>query len=253
MVSKLFDLSGKTALITGASKGLGRASAEALASAGANIIITARNREELEKAKEDISKISNVKIRTYVVDHSDWKNAQSFADTVLEDNQGVDILVNNAGTGLLARIEDMKDEEWEYIMSLNISNYMALCRAFVPRMKSKGWGRIINIASLFGVTALENRTAYCASKGAVISFTRALAIELAPHSITVNSISCGPMRTPLMTQSWNNPAKRKYFSDLVPLGRWGEPEDIYGIILLLASQAGNYITGQNISREVKHM
>lgn len=241
-----FRLGKKNALITGASKGLGKAIAESFASVGANIAITSRNMSELSETRNEIVEKYGVKVYAYEVDHSDWKHANAFIEKVKREMDEIHILVNNAGTGLLRPIEDMTDDEWDYILSLNINNYMALCRGFVPDMKKRRAGKIINIASLFGVTALENRTAYCSSKGAVISFTRALAIELAPYNINVNSISCGAMRTPLMTHSWNDPVRREYFKSQAPLGRWGEPEDIAGTALLLASEAGSYITGQNI-------
>ncbi len=243
----IFSVKGKKALITGSSKGLGKAMAKVLAAFGAEIIMTSRKQQELDSSKAEIVELfPNSIIHTYVVDHSKWKETDEFTERVKLEVGDIDILVNNAGTGLLSPIEEMKNQDWDYIMSLNISNQMALARAFVPGMKKKNWGRIINIASLFGITALENRTAYCASKGAVISFTRALALELAPYSINVNCISCGPMRTPLMTNSWEDPVRRQYFCDLVPLGKWGETDDVMGAVIMLASNAGIYITGQNI-------
>ncbi|MDD2476762.1 MAG: SDR family NAD(P)-dependent oxidoreductase [Dysgonamonadaceae bacterium] len=243
---KKFDLKGKTALVTGASKGLGKSIAKGLSLAGANLIITSRHLKELQATKEELlHQNDKISIECMEVDHSKWKDIPCLFKEIKKTYE-IDILVNNVGTGLLKPIEEMTNEQWDYILSLNVSNMMAMCREFVPYMKERKNGRIINMASLFGVVALTDRTAYCASKGAVISFTRALALELATYNITVNCISCGPMRTPLMNDSWNDPQKREYFSKIVPLNRWGEPDDIMGTAILLASEAGSYITGQNI-------
>ena len=248
-VEDLFECTGKIALVTGGSKGLGKAMAEALVAAGATVVITSRKYEELILFKKEfIEKYQDAKVHIYEFDHSNWKDSNKLIDLIEKEVGEIEILVNNAGTGLVSEIEKMTDDQWQYIMDLNLSSHMALSRRVISNMVRKQWGRIINTASLFGMCVLENRTAYCSSKGAVIQFTKALAIEAAQYSpnITVNCISCGPMRTPLMKESWNNIEKRKFYDELTALKRWGEPKDIMGAVLLLASNAGSYITGHNL-------
>lgn len=248
-INELFSCKNKIALVTGASRGLGKAMAEGLIAAGATVVITSRKYEDLELVKKELSeKYKDAKIFIYEYDHSNWRESDKLVDKIESEVGEIDILINNAGTGLLAEIGKMKDEQWQYIMDLNLSSQMALSRRVIPNMTKKQWGRIINTASLFGACVLENRTAYCSSKGAVIMFTKALAVEAAQYSpnITVNCISCGPMKTPLMKDSWENKEKRKFLEDITALKRWGKPEDVIGAILLLASEAGSYITGHNI-------
>jgi NAD(P)-dependent dehydrogenase (short-subunit alcohol dehydrogenase family) len=241
-----FNLSSRTALVTGGSKGIGKSIARALATAGANVVITSRNQAELDTSLRDILEGTEVKGYSLVADHSDWKNADRVADKVLEMAGHIDILVNNAGTGLVKPLEDMTNDELTYIMSLNLLNPIAMCRAFLDGMIDKKWGRIINMSSLFGVIGKELRTAYCASKGGLLSFTRAFAVELAPFGITVNALGAGPIKTSLTEGSWNDPLISMQFKKMVPLGRWGEPDEMAGAAVLLASEAGSYITGQII-------
>lgn len=245
----MFECTDKIALVTGASRGLGKAMAEALVAAGATVVITSRKYEELLLVQKEFKeKYHNEKVYVYEFDHSNWKDSNKLIDWIEQEVGEIEILINNAGTGLVSELEEMTDDQWQYIMDLNLSSQMALSRRVIHNMARKHWGRIINIASLFGSCVLENRTAYCASKGAVIQFTKALAIEVAQYSsnITVNCISCGPMRTPLMKDSWKNVEKRKFYDELTALKRWGEPKEIMGAVLLLASNAGSYITGHNL-------
>jgi len=241
-----FNLASRTALITGGSKGIGKSIARALATAGANVVITSRHQEELEAGLQDILEGTHVKGFSVVADHADWKTAHRVADKVLTVAGHIDILVNNAGTGLVKPLEDTTNDELDYIMSLNLLNPIALCRAFSDGMIEKKWGRIINMSSLFGVVGKELRTAYCASKGGLLSFTKAFAVELAPFGITVNALGAGPIKTSLTEGAWNDPLISAQFKKLVPLGRWGEPDEMAGAALLLATEAGSYITGQII-------
>ena len=241
-----FNLSSRTALITGGSKGIGKSIARALASAGADVVITSRHQEELDSSLRDILEGTNVKGFSVVADHADWKDANRVADRILDVAGHIDILVNNAGTGLVKPLEDMSNDELDYIMSLNLFNPMVLCRAFLDGMIEKKWGRIINMSSLFGVIGKELRTAYCASKGGLLSFTKACAVELAPFGITVNALGAGPIKTSLTEGAWKDPLISSQFKKMVPLGRWGEPDEMAGAALLLASEAGSYITGQII-------
>lgn len=242
----MIDLSGKTALVTGGSKGIGKSIARALAEHGADVAITGRNKDTLESSIKDITAGTKSRGYTYVFDHVNWRQTHLLVNTIHHDVERIDILVNNAGTGLVREIEKMKDEEWEHMYSLLISSPMALCRLLVPGMKEKRWGRIVNIASVLGVVGREMRTAYCCFKGGLISFTRALAIELANYNITVNSVSPGQFLTPLTEGMYKDPKKYNGVTSLIPFGRWGDVDEIKGVILLLCSELGSFITGQNI-------
>lgn len=245
-IAMLFSLAGRKALITGGSRGIGRAIATALAQAGADITITGLEEGEVRQTGDELAAMSGAKVHAVATDHSDWENSGSVIDRVGETMGGLNILVNNAGSGLLRPIEDMTNAEWNHIQKLNLSAPMALIRAAVPHMKAQQWGRVINISSQFAQVGKEHRSAYSASKGGLDAMTRTLAVELAPHSITVNSVGAGPIRTALTIERWNDPTERSRLAGMTALNRWGEPEDLAGLVLCLAAETGRFITGQSM-------
>ncbi len=234
---KLFDLTGRRALITGGSKGLGKSMAKAFAEAGAEILITARHEDELKSAAAEIGKACAWK----VVDLTKPSEAEALGKSAGR----VDILVNNAGTNLPQPIDQVTDESWATMMELNLNSAMRLQRALVPQMKERGWGRVIHVSSVLGIGGKEGRNGYCASKAAVIGLAHASAIDLGPFGITVNCIAPGPFLTDLPGKLLND-AQKKHFADRTAMGRWGKPEEIAGPALLLASDAGSYITGSTL-------
>ena len=243
---KLFDLSGRVALITGGSKGLGKAMARGLAEAGADILIASRTEAELRPALEDILAGTGRQGRYFVADLSQRAQADRLAADALAAFGRVDILINNAGTNIPQAIDEITDHAWDQILELNLSSIMALTRAIVPEMKKRRWGRIVHISSIMGFVSKERRNSYSATKSALLGLARASALDLGPFGITVNCLSPGPFLTDL-PMSVLSDAEKKIFADRTALGRWGDPKELVGPVLLLASEAGSYITGQSLT------
>ena len=245
MARNLFDLSGKTALVTGGSKGLGKAMARGLAEAGADVVISSRHENELRTALDEILKDTGRKGRYVVADMSRREEVVRLAKDALELTGRVDILINNAGTNKPEAIDAISDEAWDEVLEINLSSVMVLTRALVPQMKARGWGRVIHIASIMAFLSKEKRNAYSATKSALLGLARASALDLGGHGITVNCIAPGPFLTDL-PMSVLSDAEKQTFSDHTALGRWGDPKELVGPALLLASDAGSYITGQTL-------
>jgi NAD(P)-dependent dehydrogenase (short-subunit alcohol dehydrogenase family) len=233
------------ALVTGGSKGLGKAMARGLAEAGADIVISSRHENELKPALDEILCGTDRKGRYVVADMSKRAEVLRLARTTMEQMGRVDILVNNAGTNIPQAIDQIKDEDWDAVMEINLNSIMVLTRALVPQMKSRGWGRIIHISSVMGFISKEGRNAYSATKSALIGLARANALDLGRYGITVNCLAPGPFLTDLPARLLSTEEKQE-FSRLTALGRWAEPKELIGPLLLLASEAGGYITGETL-------
>lgn len=238
----LFDLTGKVALVTGGSKGLGKAMARGLVEAGADVAISSRNEAELNDALKQILAGTQRQGASFVADLSQRSESIRLAERVIERFGKIDILVNNAGSNIVSSIDAIKDADWDYILELNLSSAMALTRAVVPGMKSRKWGRIIHISSTFGFVSKEKRNVYSATKSGLLGMTRASSIDVGPFGITVNCIAPGPFLTDLPMSLLSEPEK-KAFSDHTSLNRWGQPDELKGPVVFLASEAGAYVTG----------
>jgi len=241
----MFDLSGRVALVTGGSKGLGKAMARGFALAGADIVISSRNGEELKSALTEILEGTERRGITAVTDLAKRGDAEALARTALARMGRVDILVNNAGTNIPAPIDQVQDEDWDRVLELNLTACMVLTRALVPQMKERRWGRIIHISSVLGLGSKAGRNTYSATKSALIGLARASALDLGSHGITVNCIAPGPFLTDLPAKILS-PAEKESFAKQTALGRWGNPSELAGPALLLASEAGSYITGTTL-------
>jgi NAD(P)-dependent dehydrogenase (short-subunit alcohol dehydrogenase family) len=241
----LFDLSGRVALVTGGSKGLGKAIARGFALAGADVVISSRNQQELQVALSEILEGTKQRGISIVADLGRRSDAESLGQAALQKLGKVDILVNNAGTNIPASIDQVRDEDWDRVLELNLSSCMVLTRALVPQMKERRWGRVIHISSVLGLGSKASRSTYSATKSALIGLTRASALDLGPFGITVNCIAPGPFSTDLPARILSD-AEREAFAKHTALGRWGRPEELVGPALLLASEAGSYITGSTL-------
>lgn len=239
----LFDLSGRSALITGGSRGLGRAMARGFAECGANVMICSRSEEELEESAAIIGEGLDVKVLYRTCDMSNREDVDALAAAALEAFGTVDILVNNAGVNNPQPIDEIEDELWDRQIEINLTSIMRLTRAIVPAMKAQKWGRVIHISSVLGVGSKPARNAYSATKASLIGLAKASALDLGPHGVTVNCIGPGPFLTDMPMNLLNEKQKQE-FSDITALNRWGEPRELAGPAILLASEAGSYITGE---------
>lgn len=235
-------LAGKTALITGASKGLGKAMALALAGEGVRVALVSRDRAQLERVAAEAGGGAAV----FQADVSREDEVLRLEKEVAAEFGKLHILINNAGINIRKNIVDFTLEEWNRVMDTNLTSVFLMCRSFVPHMKGLGYGRIINMTSIMSWISLPGRTAYSASKTALLGVTRALALELAAEAITVNGISPGPFATEMNTALMQNPEANAQFMASVPLARWGKVEEIGKLALYLCSEEAGYITGTDI-------
>lgn len=239
------NLSGKVALITGASRGLGRAMALELGAAGAATILVGRDRLKLEETALQMAAPAP-KPAVFVTDVADEAQVQSLREQVQAQFRRVDILVNNAGINLRKPLVNFTLEEWHRVLDANLTSVFLMCRAFIPLMQGRGWGRIVNLSSIMSHVSLPGRTAYSASKAGLLGLTRALAQELAADGITVVGISPGPFATELNTALINDADLNRQFLTKIPAGRWGKPEEIGKLARFLCSDDAGFITGTDI-------
>lgn len=238
-------LDGKIAVITGASRGLGKAMALALASGGAKIALVARDRAKLEETAAEVAALGS-EADVCIADVTDESQVATVADLVVSQFGRVDILVNNAGMNIRKPLVEYSLEEWRRIMDTNLTSVFLMCRAMIPHMRGRGYGRILNLTSIMAHVSLPGRTAYSATKTGLLGLTRALAQELAPEGITVVGISPGPFATEMNTVLMQNPEVNQQFMSNTPLARWGKVEEIGNLALFLCGEGGAYITGTDI-------
>ncbi len=238
-------LDGKVALITGASRGLGKAMAVELAAAGAAVILVGRDRAKLDETAAEASQ-KGARAAVFVTNVAVESQVLALQEAVTRQFGRVDILINNAGINLRKPLVQFTLEEWRRVMDANLTSVFLMCRAFIPLMQGRGWGRIINLTSIMSHVSLPGRTVYSASKSGLLGFTRALALELAPEGITVVGISPGPFATELNTALINDAELNRQFLTKIPAGRWGKPEEIGKLARFLCSDDAGFITGTDI-------
>ncbi len=238
-------LEGRVALITGGSRGLGRAMAYALAEGGARIALVARDAEALQISAAGVRERGS-EAETFVVDVTNEAEVEKLQQDVLARFGQLDILINNAGINIRKQVQEFTLEEWNRVMATNLTSAFLLSRAFVPQMKGRGYGRIINMTSIMSHVSIAGRTAYSSSKAALLGFTKALALELVQDGITVVGISPGPFGTEMNTPLMNDPVLNAQFLSKIPAGRWGKVEEIGQLALFLCSDAAGFITGTDI-------
>jgi NAD(P)-dependent dehydrogenase (short-subunit alcohol dehydrogenase family) len=243
---KQFNLTGRVAIVTGGSKGLGLAMAAGLASAGAKILLVNRNSEEGLQAATNLSELYKTQVLSYGADITNQKQTESMVQFAIDTFGKIDILINSAGINIRGAIDELSASDFTKVMDVNVTGTWLCSRAVTPSMKKNGGGKIINLASTLGLVGLANRTPYASSKGAVVQMTRALSIELAPFNINVNAICPGPFLTEMNAPIAETEEGKKFIVGATVLGRWARMEEIQGIAIFLASEASSYMVGSII-------
>lgn len=242
MKNTIFDLTGRSALITGGSRGIGKAIALGFAQAGAELFLCSRKDDEIRAAAEEIHKQTSVRVECIAADMGRRDDVRRLAETAVARIGKIDILVNNAGWNVPQPIDAVRDEDWDYLVELNLTSCMALTRALTPGMKERRWGRVIHISSIMGLASTPGRNAYSATKAALVGMAKASALDLGPFGITVNCIAPGPIATEMPMSILSKP-QQDALAARTAMNRWARPEELMGPALLLASEAGAYITG----------
>ncbi len=239
----MFDLTGKVALITGASRGIGEAIARAYASAGAAVVLSSRKQEALDTVAEDIRRQGGEALAMAAhVGHEE--EVERLVAKAVATYGGVDILVNNAATNPhFGPLLSATESQWQKILDVNLLGYVRLTRACVPEMRSRGGGKIINMASVAGLRAQPGMGVYCVSKAGVIMLTQVLAVELAGDNIQVNALAPGFIKTRFSRAIWDNPTLYQAVIQAIPQRRIASPEELLGLALYLASDMSSFTTG----------
>jgi len=242
MKDTIFGLSGRAALVTGASRGIGKATARLFAQAGAELFLCSRNEATLAMSAAEIRTQTGARVEYAAADMSVRDDVRRLAAAAVDRLGKIDVLVNNAGWNVPQPIDQVCDADWDYLVELNLSSCMALTRAIVPGMKERRWGRVIHMSSMMGLASTAGRNAYSATKAGLIGMAQASALDLGAHNITVNCIAPGPIATE-MPMSILSPEQQNALASRTALGRWGQPEEVAAAALFLASEAGRYVTG----------
>jgi NAD(P)-dependent dehydrogenase (short-subunit alcohol dehydrogenase family) len=244
-VEETLRLDGRTALVTGASRGIGRQAALTLAAAGASVVLAARSKEELAEVAAAARRAGAPDAIVAVTDVLDEEAVEAAVATAVEGTGRLDVVVNVAGgQGFTAYVAGTRTEGWDKVLGLNLRSVFVACRAAMAHLPAGG--SIVNVASIAGLTASPGLAAYGAAKAGVIALTRTLAVEAAPNGVRVNCLAPGWVRTELTRRMWSDPETSRALVAQVPLGRWADVEELAGPLLLLASDAGSYITGATL-------
>lgn len=244
---KMFELTSKVAVVTGGGTGLGEAAARALAEAGASVVLSGRRRENLEKVAADI-RSNGGQALPVVADVSRREDVESMTAEALRAYGKIDVLVNNAGINIVKPFLDLTEEEWDAVINTNLKGCFNCCQAIGKGMVEQGSGSIINMVSVFGLRGFMNLAPYVASKGAIVQFTKALAVEWGRHNVRVNAIAPSYIKTEMTKRDIESDERvLKFNLAKIPMRRGGEPHEIGGIVVFLASEASSFVTGETVA------
>ena len=241
-----FRLEGKVALVTGGARGLGRTMATALAQVGADVALSGRSVEACREAAQEIAAETGRRAKGFAADVTKLADVERLATEVEAELGPVDILVNNAGINIRGPIQQLTEADWDAVIDTNLKGPFLCARTFGPRMVTRGWGRVVNLGSVLGFIALPGRAPYASSKAGIINLTRVLALEWAGTGVTANAICPGAFATEMNRSLLEDPVKYKEFVAQIPMGRWGELEELTGAVVYLSSPASSYVTGTSI-------
>lgn len=245
MPLQMFDLSGKSALVTGSTRGLGEVAAKALAKAGADVAVCGRTEADLKRVSGEIQALGR-QAAGFRMDVTSKTSVVQAVDEILSRFGKIDILVNNAGVNHRVEVLDYPEEKWDLVIDTNLKGYFLVSQAVVPQMIERGYGKVIHISSIFGAVALPAQLAYAASKGGVNQITKVMALEWAKKGVRVNAIAPTYFETEFVAQIRNDPERFRFINERMPMGRWGQPDELEGIVIFLATPASDFITGQTI-------
>lgn len=243
MTPEIFNLEGRVALVTGGSRGLGRAIAEALGKAGAELAICSRHAPELHQAGQELTAATGRGVLAVAADVSVAEEREALFAAAMAHYGRVDILINNAGFGIRKPLLEMSEAEWRNVIDVDLTAPFLMARLVVPQMLERGWGRVINISSTLGSIALPDRGPYCAAKGGLLQLTKVMALEWAERGVNVNAICPGPFQTAYNMRLQEDPALYESYLRLIPQHRWAELHEIGGAAVFLASEAASFVTG----------
>ncbi len=241
----IFDLTGKVALVTGGTRGLGETAAKALAKAGADVAVCGRNPADLERVPAEIRAMGR-KSAGFVLDVLSKEKVHQGVAEILNTFGHVDILFNNAGINYRAPVLEYPEEMWDLVINTNLKGCFLVAQAVVPQMIDRGYGKVINMSSILGKVALPTQLAYASSKGGVEQMTKVMALEWAKQGVRVNAIGPTYFETDLVKQIRNDPVRFNFINERTPMGRWGYLPELEGTIIFLAAPASDFITGQTI-------
>jgi NAD(P)-dependent dehydrogenase (short-subunit alcohol dehydrogenase family) len=241
-----FRLDGKVALVTGGARGLGFTMATALAEAGADVAITGRSLGPGEEAAAKIAAATGRRVKAFAADVTVSADIERLVPSVEAGLGPIDILVNNAGVNIRGTVDQLSEADWDTVIDTNLKGPFLCARAIGPGMVTRGWGRVINLGSILGLVALGGRGPYASSKAGVINLTRVLALEWAGTGVTANAICPGPFATEMNLPLLNDPVKYQEFVKKIPMGRWGELDELAGAVVFLASKSSSFITGASL-------
>lgn len=240
-----FDLSGRVALVTGGTRGIGRDVAVGLAEAGCHVVVVARNAEGLENVAQEISRLGR-RVLALRADLTRIEEIHRMVDQTVTVFGQIDVLVNNAGMNIPKPALEVTEEDWDRVVDINLKSAFFTSQAVGKVMVEQRRGRIINISSQMGFVGYYKRAAYCSSKGGLVQLTKALAIEWAPYNVLVTGVAPTFIETPMTAPMFADPSFREEVLRRIPLGRIGQPQDVTGAVIYLASDAANLVTGHTI-------
>jgi NAD(P)-dependent dehydrogenase (short-subunit alcohol dehydrogenase family) len=245
MGMEIFSLANKVSMVTGSSKGLGRSAALALAKAGSDVAVCGRNQADVDKVVEEIREIGS-NAAGFLFDVTHKQSVQQGVEQIVSHFGRIDILLNNAGTNHRVPVLEYPEEQWDKILQTNLKAYYLVAQQVVPQMIQRNYGKVINMSSILGHVGLPNQLAYASSKGGVEQMTKVMALEWAKQGVRVNAIAPTYFETEMVSQIRQDAERFNFINERTPMGRWGQIEEIEGVVIFLAGSGSDFITGQSL-------